>query len=80
MTIEFEVIDMMAQKELELASKGYSPDQSSAAIKRARKWSESIARKVEPHLYDSIFLPLFRTSLLESEDWLRKTKKAMIQS
>ncbi len=75
MSVEFEVTAMIAHKELELASAGYSPEQSSAAIKRARRWAESIAKKVEPNLFDQTFIPLFRASLKESEDWLSKVKK-----
>lgn len=70
MSAEMDILSLMQSKEIELSAKGYSIEQTSAAIRRARKWAESIARKVDHASYDTVYLALFKSGLNEAEDWL----------
>ena len=76
MSIEMDIISLINYKELELAAKGYSIEQTSVAIKRERKWAESISRKVDHASHDTVYLALFRAGLNEAEDWLDKIKNS----
>lgn len=76
MSIEDEILTIIIAKQLELTTKGFTEDQASAAIKRSRKWAESIARRVDASIREQAFLDLFTDSLNEAESWLSKVKSS----
>lgn len=68
---------MIAYKLVDLESKGYSLEQSQAAVKRARKWAQSIANKIkDERVRQEAFVGLFSQGMEECEPWLNKVKNS----
>lgn len=70
MSYEADIVSLITLKNIELETKGFTSEQASAAVKRARKWAQSLALKVSPQSRDRVFFELFQASLNECEAWL----------
>ena len=74
MEIEELTTTIIINKISELVAKGYSQEQSEAAVKKARRWAETISKGIRANHRDDAFLDLFISQLDKSEDWLNSVK------
>lgn len=66
---------IIASKQGELESKGYTPDQAAAAIKRSRQWALKLSEKLSPSIREQGFIDLFRDNIAGAETWLANYKE-----
>ena len=71
-----QIAAMLAAKEIELQSKGWSPRQAQAANRRAIRWAEQLASRLPTHLQEEAMTALLGQELGKTETWLRHQQQA----
>lgn len=68
---------MIQAKQLELEAKGWSPDQSAAAVRRSRMWAQRLSEKINPKIREQAFIDLFKDNISGAETWLENMQARM---